>query len=296
VDVYSRSMQKWLPGRVMQSLPDGHVLVVYTDGASEWEKPVDPADRKSLCRRAQPPRRVGGAVNLRASQRVTVAQLQSASEAEAREGQAGYYSRESWLPDDAAAVCMSPSCASDKSGEPMKFSFVKRRHHCRRCGHIFCSDCSSGRVVIVDSGEDKAHRVCTACAASLAEILAAKEKGAEAATPRSEMTLHIAEPEDGRPFALDFAPGPIGLTFVTEDDVPGAAKCVERVLPGSQAAAHAPRLRPHTRLLAVAGHAVADKPFQACPAPGAPPLTAAQSAGLQRSAVAPNGSRIKPLT
>jgi hypothetical protein len=35
----------------MQSLPDGDVLVVYTDGASEWEKPVDPADRKSLRRR-----------------------------------------------------------------------------------------------------------------------------------------------------------------------------------------------------------------------------------------------------
>ena len=82
------------------------------------------------------------------------------------------------------------------------------------------------------------------------------------------MTSHITEPEDGRPFALDFAPGPIGLTFVTDDDTPGAAKYVERVVPGSQAAAHAPRLRPHTRLLTVAGRAVADVPFQARPHPG----------------------------
>ena len=53
------------------------------------------------------------AVNLRA----TVAQLQSVSEAEAREGQAGYYSRENWLPDDAAAACMNPLLESAAEGE-----------------------------------------------------------------------------------------------------------------------------------------------------------------------------------
>eukprot|EP01051_Picozoa_sp_SAG22_P019789 SAG22_NODE_3765_length_1538_cov_1.253648_1_plen_396_part_01 len=105
--------------------------------------------------------------------RATLAQLESVSAAEASEGKAGYYSKENWLPDDATAACMNLDCSSGSGpGRPLQFNLFKRRHHCRRCGQIFCGDCSSGRVVLIDSGEDKAHRVCAPCVASLAEIVA----------------------------------------------------------------------------------------------------------------------------
>lgn len=51
VEVYSRSMQKWMSGRVTSACEDGDVVVVYTDGkGSEWEKPVDPADHDCVRR------------------------------------------------------------------------------------------------------------------------------------------------------------------------------------------------------------------------------------------------------
>jgi hypothetical protein len=112
--------------------------------------------------------------------RATLSQLQGVSEMEAREGRAGYYSRENWMPDSEAAVCMCERCCSGKAGRPLQFGLFKRRHHCRRCGQIFCGDCSSGRVVIVDSGSEEPHRVCAGCVASLAEIVAREKAEAEA--------------------------------------------------------------------------------------------------------------------
>jgi hypothetical protein len=105
--------------------------------------------------------------------RATLAQVERASEKEAREGRAGYYSRENWMPDAAAAVCMNARCKSGGApGQPLEFGFFRRRHHCRRCGGVFCDSCSSDRVIIVDSGSEAPHRVCAACVASLAEIVA----------------------------------------------------------------------------------------------------------------------------
>jgi len=37
-----------------------------------------------------------------------------------------------WLPDNTTSWCMDCNSA---------FTFFKRRHHCRKCGKIFCSDC-----------------------------------------------------------------------------------------------------------------------------------------------------------
>jgi hypothetical protein len=44
-----------------------------------------------------------------------------------------------WLPDTEADACMRCS---------VKFSFRKRRHHCRACGLIFCSSCCNFRLVL----------------------------------------------------------------------------------------------------------------------------------------------------
>lgn len=41
------------------------------------------------------------------------------------------------------------------------FTWTRRRHHCRLCGHIFCGKCSSGRRILVEG--QKAVRVCDTC-------------------------------------------------------------------------------------------------------------------------------------
>ena len=54
--------------------------------------------------------------------------------------------RPEWMPDSATTSCCR--CHS-------KFTFFRRRHHCRLCRKIFCNSCSSHRV----SGK----RVCFTC-------------------------------------------------------------------------------------------------------------------------------------
>eukprot|EP01062_Namystynia_karyoxenos_P063950 TRINITY_DN567_c0_g3_i1.p1 TRINITY_DN567_c0_g3~~TRINITY_DN567_c0_g3_i1.p1 ORF type:complete len:2175 (+),score=474.88 TRINITY_DN567_c0_g3_i1:78-6527(+) len=44
---------------------------------------------------------------------------------------------EQWAPDAAAKACASCS---------RPFTTLRRRHHCRACGDIFCADCSTGRA------------------------------------------------------------------------------------------------------------------------------------------------------
>ena len=58
-----------------------------------------------------------------------------------------------WIGDDQTNVCMKCSA---------KFSITRRRHHCRACGKIFCSSCSSQKVKLVhdDSREDRACDDC----------------------------------------------------------------------------------------------------------------------------------------
>lgn len=44
-----------------------------------------------------------------------------------------------------------------------QFSSVHRRHHCRQCGHIFCSSCSSRTAKTVTGYHAKSVRVCDDC-------------------------------------------------------------------------------------------------------------------------------------
>ncbi|XP_022065806.2 zinc finger FYVE domain-containing protein 9 isoform X1 [Acanthochromis polyacanthus] len=62
-----------------------------------------------------------------------------------------------WVPDAEAQVCM-------KCG--VKFTFTKRRHHCRACGKVFCSLCSNLKFRLTHL-DGKEGRVCVSCHSTL---------------------------------------------------------------------------------------------------------------------------------
>ncbi|NXX73845.1 ZFY16 protein, partial [Urocolius indicus] len=57
-----------------------------------------------------------------------------------------------WIPDSEAPNCMS--CQ-------VKFTFTKRRHHCRACGKVFCGGCCKRKCKL--QYMEKEARVCTGC-------------------------------------------------------------------------------------------------------------------------------------
>lgn len=59
-----------------------------------------------------------------------------------------------WIPDIQAPKCMS--CEAS-------FTVVKRRHHCRNCGKVFCARCSANSVPLPKYGHHKPVRVCNKC-------------------------------------------------------------------------------------------------------------------------------------
>ncbi|XP_052748631.1 RUN and FYVE domain-containing protein 2 isoform X2 [Galleria mellonella] len=61
-----------------------------------------------------------------------------------------------WTSDKDASACTA--CAKE-------FNITRRKHHCRRCGHIFCGACSEKTVAL--SGSTKPVRVCDACYAEV---------------------------------------------------------------------------------------------------------------------------------
>ncbi|KAH0629923.1 hypothetical protein JD844_012414 [Phrynosoma platyrhinos] len=59
-----------------------------------------------------------------------------------------------WVPDSTCSHCMA--CR-------LPFTFLRRRHHCRSCGKIFCSRCSSHLAPLPHFRQLKPVRVCTHC-------------------------------------------------------------------------------------------------------------------------------------
>jgi len=59
-----------------------------------------------------------------------------------------------WVPDEWANNCRD--CRRP-------FTLVRRRHHCRACGHLFCSRCTSSRLELPELGYAGSQRVCNSC-------------------------------------------------------------------------------------------------------------------------------------
>jgi hypothetical protein len=58
-----------------------------------------------------------------------------------------------WIPDSVCKACYK--CKAS-------FSVFRRRHHCRRCGQVFCNNCTKLRSKVEIIGE-KQTRVCDSC-------------------------------------------------------------------------------------------------------------------------------------
>lgn len=80
--------------------------------------------------------------------------IESAEEANERDAQNTCEEAPEWIPDELAPHCMS--CMSI-------FNLVRRRHHCRNCGKVFCGRCSSNSVALPRYGLNKPVRVCNRC-------------------------------------------------------------------------------------------------------------------------------------
>jgi len=57
-----------------------------------------------------------------------------------------------WIPDESQPNCMNPECSK-------RFTFLKRKHHCRSCGGVFCNSCSNNYLLL---GKTKC-RTCDFC-------------------------------------------------------------------------------------------------------------------------------------
>ncbi|XP_053557432.1 zinc finger FYVE domain-containing protein 16 isoform X2 [Bombina bombina] len=70
-----------------------------------------------------------------------------------------------WIPDSEAPNCMNCS---------VKFTFTKRRHHCRACGKVFCTVCCNQKSKL--QYMDKEARVCVVCHYLISKGIVQKEQ------------------------------------------------------------------------------------------------------------------------
>ncbi|KAH0515716.1 Lateral signaling target protein 2-like protein [Microtus ochrogaster] len=78
----------------------------------------------------------------------------SSSELAAKTRDGDFEDPPEWVPDEACGFCTS--CKAP-------FTVIRRKHHCRSCGKIFCSRCSSHSAPLPRYGQVKPVRVCTHC-------------------------------------------------------------------------------------------------------------------------------------
>ncbi|XP_053433963.1 lateral signaling target protein 2 homolog isoform X3 [Nycticebus coucang] len=78
----------------------------------------------------------------------------SSSELAAKTRDGDFEDPPEWVPDEACGFCTA--CKAP-------FTVIRRKHHCRSCGKIFCSRCSSHSAPLPRYGQVRPVRVCTHC-------------------------------------------------------------------------------------------------------------------------------------
>jgi len=106
-----------------------------------------------------------------------------------------YLDKSLWDADSSAADCAH--CHA-------KFTMLKRRHHCRACGHVYCADCSPK----VKMPEDTV-RLCQSCCTKLKVSESQKDEGKEAAKAKKRVVIMVkkAGEMDSEPIAIEIERG-----------------------------------------------------------------------------------------
>ncbi|RUS32769.1 hypothetical protein BC938DRAFT_474368 [Jimgerdemannia flammicorona] len=125
--------------------------------------------------------------------------------------------REHWKPDSSATTCAHPTCAT-------LFGLFERRHHCRRCGDLFCAaHCT--RFVRLDQNAQfnpngVAAKACDACAKE-ADRWATRRKSNVVSTPGTQTAstgpaVAAAPGQTSGKIVRRVGGGPQGMEGVTE--------------------------------------------------------------------------------
>lgn len=77
-----------------------------------------------------------------------------------------YLEKRRWVPDDEAETCYLCD---------LKFTKIKRKHHCRNCGRVLCSKCCNEKVPLPQFEMNEAQKTCSVCR-PIAELIA-KSRG-----------------------------------------------------------------------------------------------------------------------
>ena len=91
-----------------------------------------------------------------------------------------------WVPNKEKSNCSECNCT---------FDWVKRRHHCRRCGDVFCGDCSEQKALLPpntaakDSDTKNPRRVCRKCFEAVENIQV--RRTCPSACPPAQVLAHV---------------------------------------------------------------------------------------------------------
>ncbi|CEI92067.1 hypothetical protein RMCBS344292_06340 [Rhizopus microsporus] len=99
--------------------------------------------------------------------------------------------RPTWVNDMDVSFCYLCNTA---------FGPLRRRHHCRNCGNIFCQECSSRKVPLPQLGYGtKAVRVCNGCfdVAYLVTYIIDQDHGVSTQIHGVRGLLELAEKDNG---------------------------------------------------------------------------------------------------
>lgn len=80
----------------------------------------------------------------------------------------------------------------------VQFGMMQRKHHCRACGQVFCSQCSSKTSTIPKFGIEKEVRVCEACYDTLNKPTPASQK-TDGELPAEYVSSSLAQQSQGPP-------------------------------------------------------------------------------------------------
>lgn len=106
-------------------------------------------------------------------------------------------SRDQWQPDSSSALCTFPFCTTIFSPTTSYFTLGPRRHHCRKCGKLFCGAHTSRRALMHDEqGNLVKERVCDTCVGRKEDGESLSRRRSNASEVTTEVSDAILTPND----------------------------------------------------------------------------------------------------